>query len=332
MTTGLMADGLKYEQFREQWVSEIEDGDPGSIEKGSRFASKIVTQWLNVTTDDDDFVICDGPGDGGIDIAYLKRSDVDSDDNSEEGDTWYLIRSKYGSAFAGKDTIIEEGRKVIATLQGENESLSEHSKLLLEKLDTFRQQASDVDRIVLVFATMDPILQQDRSALEDIKIIGRERLTQGFDVEEVSLRTIWDSLNEVEQPKLSVAIRGQFVDQYSGLLVGTVSLVDRFGFLKSYQNISGNLDELYEKNVRQFLGSRRKINKGIAKTLNENPERFGLYNNGITIVVSGYSKSPNDSTVTMNDPYIVNGCQTTRTIWQILDTKLNAGGDRSGYC
>ena len=28
----------------------------------------------------------------------------------------------------------------------------------------------------------------------------------------------------------------------------------------------------------------------------------------------------------MHDPYIVNGCQTTKTIWQVLDSKLNAGG------
>ena len=110
------------------------------------------------------------------------------------------------------------------------------------------------------------------------------------------------------------------------MLVGTVSLIDLFEFLNLYQSKTGNLDQLYEKNVRQFLGNRRKINKSIANTLNENPEKFGLYNNGITIVVSGYSKSSNEGTFTVNDPYVVNGCQTTRTIWQVLDNKLNAGG------
>ena len=115
----------------------------------------------------------------------------------------------------------------------------------------------------------------------------------------------------------------------SGLLVGTVSLIDLFNFLKSYQSRTGNLDQLYEKNVRQFLGNRRKINKGIANTLNESPEKFGLYNNGITIVVSNYSRAGTDGTVSMNDPYVVNGCQTTRTIWQVLDSKINAGGTGS---
>ena len=54
----------------------------------------------------------------------------------------------------------------------------------------------------------------------------------------------------------------------------------------AYRGKTGILDQLYEKNVRQFLGSRRKTNRRIADTLRENPELFGLYNNGITIVVS----------------------------------------------
>ena len=85
---------------------------------------------------------------------------------------------------------------------------------------------------------------------------------------------------------------------------------------------------MYEKNVRQFLGGRRRVNLGIKKTLNENPEKFGLYNNGITIVVSGYSKPASDGllNITMNDPYVVNGCQTTRTVWEVLEPKFNSGG------
>ena len=334
MAAGSVTEKISYEQFREEWLAEIEEGNPSPLDKGRRFAAKLVTQWLGVTTDDEDFVVCDGSGDGGIDIAYLKRADTDTevqDDNSLEGDTWYLIQSKYGTAFAGSETILEEGNKIIATLQGQNQHLSQDTQQLMQKLEVFRQQASDADRIVLVLATTTPISQEDRQALDNIKIIGRERVTQNFDVEEVSLHTIWEALDDVEPTPLSVPVKGQFVEQSSGLLVGTVSLLDLFDFMQSYQKQTGDLNQLYQKNVRQFLGGRRKINKGIANTLNENPEKFGLYNNGITIVVSGYSKPPNDGivTVNMNDPYVVNGCQTTKTIWQVLDGKLNAGGTGS---
>jgi hypothetical protein len=68
-----------------------EDESRSPLDKGRLFGTKIIAQWLSVTTDDDDFVICDG----GIDIAYLKHSDLDDDDgNSEEGDTYYIVQSK----------------------------------------------------------------------------------------------------------------------------------------------------------------------------------------------------------------------------------------------
>ncbi len=222
MTTESIANKVSYQQFCNEWLAEIEAGEPSPLDKGRLFASNLITQWLDITTDDYDFVICDGSGDGGIDIAYLKRADIDTerhDENSEEGDTWYLVQGKYGTSFSGVDTILEEGSKVIATLQGNNQNLSQLSRQLLQKLDLFRQQASDADRIVLVFATTNPITQNDRQALDDIKLIGRERGIQNFDVEEVSLLTIWESLDPDEPQRLSVPVKGQFVEQYSGLLV-----------------------------------------------------------------------------------------------------------------
>ena len=37
-------------------------------------------------------------------------------------------------------------------------------------------------------------------------------------------------------------------------------------------------------------------------------------------------KSDSDNTVEIRDPYVVNGCQTTRAIWQVLEGKLNPDG------
>lgn len=324
-------DKLTYKQFREEWLEEIEDAELSPLRKGIRFAEKLVSKWLGVTTDDDDFVICDGSGDGGIDIAYLERADSSSEEKgteTTEGDTWYIVQSKYGTSFTGRDTILQEGHKILRTLEGSSQNLSDVSRQLLEKLNQFRQQASDADRIVLVFATVNPITQQDRQELENIKILGRKRITPKFDVEDISLRTIWEALDEIEQRKRTVTLQGKFVEQHEGLLVGTVPLTRLFEFLDSYRKKTGNLDQIYEKNVRKFLGKRSRINKGIAKTLNENPEKFGLYNNGITIVVSQYEKASGD-VYKVDDPYIVNGCQTTKTIWEVLDGKLNAGGTGS---
>ena len=105
--------------------------------------------------------------------------------------------------------------------------------------------------------------------------------------------------------------------------------MDLYEFLKTYRAKTGNLDQLYERNVRQFLGGRRKINKGIAHTLQNKPEIFGLYNNGFTIVVSDFSAKKADDSCKLFDPYVVNGCQTTKTVWEVLSQRLEAGG--TGY-
>ena len=77
METVPRADKPTYEQFREEWLAEIKEANLSPLAKGRRFATKLITQWLGVTADDNDFVICDGSGDGGIDIAYLQRADSD---------------------------------------------------------------------------------------------------------------------------------------------------------------------------------------------------------------------------------------------------------------
>lgn len=322
------ASEITFEQFCDEWLSEFRESTLPPFEKGQGFAFKLVTQWLGVTQDDEDLVLCDGVGDGGIDIAYLSRADIgdaERDSQADEGDTWYLIQSKYGTAFQGPDTIISEGRKVIATLAGENTRLSERVGQLVGRLSNFREQASERDRIVLVFATEKAMSESDRKALHDIRSLGRERFSTLFDVEDVSLHTIWEARDTLEQPSITIPLRGNFVDPSSGLRVGTITLTNLYDFLSAYRDKTGNLDQLYERNVRQFLGGRGRINKGIADTLKNRPELFGLYNNGITIVVSDYS-AKSDGVCVLFNPYVVNGCQTTRTVWEVLKQYLDPGG------
>lgn len=322
---------ITFEQFRQTWIDDVLDPNMSSLEKGRRFARKLIEQWLDVDPDDPDLTTCDGSGDGGIDIAYLRLGDVD-EGNTEVtttddvgGDVWYIVQSKYGTSFQGRDTIVENGAKAIRTIAGENNRLSEITENVVAALKRFTDRASEQDRIVFVFATDRPISEGDRQALEDVRSIGRERFGAIFDVEDVSLATIWEKRDEATQPSLAIRLSGNFVEPSAGLRVGTLSLVRLYEFLKEYQQKTGNLDQLYERNVRQFLGGRRKINKGIAATLTKSPHLFGLFNNGITIVVTDYQVL-DDGEVNLYDPYVVNGCQTTKTIWQVLRAQLDSGG------
>ena len=315
-----------FEEFKKEWLSEITEGNPSSVELGNRFARKLITQWLDTEDDPFNLIFCDGSGDGGIDVAFLYKGD-NKDEDQIEGDTWYLVQSKYGKAFSGENTLITEGRKVIDTLDGRKLNLSSLAEGLLEKLTTFRSQANHKDKIVLVFATVDPLTDSEKKVLQDIKAIGKERLGIFFDVESISVNTIYQRNLEStpEFRKNLVNFIGSLVSSGQDLMVGSIKLMNLYNFLKEFRNETGDLDLLYEKNVRKFLGGRKKVNKGIADTLKENPEKFGLYNNGITIVVEDFEQVESDK-YQLTEPFIVNGCQTTRTIWEILSSRLEAGG------
>jgi hypothetical protein len=314
-----------YPAFREEWIAEIGQGEPSNVEKGRRFAAKLFVEWLDLA-EDDETIFCDGSGDGGIDLAVLERGE--SDETGSVGDTWYLVQSKYGSAWAGPDTALQEGLKIISTLNGDRK-LSSLSAAVCDKLTTFRQQAGENDRIVLTFATIDPPSNEERKVLDQIRDFGRMKFGPIFDVETVSLRTIYDrlvdELNKESANRLTVPIKGALARGASDLLVGVAPLSDLYQFLKAYRSATQNLDQLYERNVRRFLGGRVKVNKAMQETLRYEPERFGLFNNGITVVVSDFAEA-GDGQYNLTEPFVVNGCQTTRSIWEVLDAKLGAGG------
>ncbi len=88
--------------------------------------------------------------------------------------------------------------------------------------------------------------------------------------------------------------------------------------------------ELFEENVREFLGTQG-INNGIIKTLRSphDRENFFYYNNGITIIceqcktlrgteAARDSNSKNQYGFELTNPQIVNGCQTINSIAEVL--------------
>lgn len=317
------------EEFKRSWLEDVQVGNPSTVELGRRFALKLVTQWLDTSDTTADFIYCDGSGDGGIDIALLDTGPEEvSDANGISGHTWYLVQSKYGSAFAGAKTLLTEGQKVIETLDGKRSRLNSLAGGLLERLNNFRNSGGAADKIILVYATENGLAENEKRVLNDIRAMGTARLGSIFDIETISIETIHARLQEMEistaEEILNVELNAKLVPSGADLLVGSVGLVNLYEFLKRYREKTGDLDRIYEKNVRRFLGGRGKVNKAMQNTLREAPDRFGLYNNGITVVVHNYDLA--DDHVTIAEPYIVNGCQTTRTIWEVFQNRLNAGG------
>lgn len=79
--------------------------------------------------------------------------------------------------------------------------------------------------------------------------------------------------------------------------------------------------QILEGNVRAFLSVRGKVNKGIRRTILEEPEKFFILNNGITVTSDGIRFANDESglmVTEINDLQIVNGGQTTASLANAL--------------
>ena len=74
---------------------------------------------------------------------------------------------------------------------------------------------------------------------------------------------------------------------------------------------------LLEANVRSFLQARAKTNKGVQKTINDEPELFFPYNNGLSATADAVTCIPTNQGLTItsiSNLQIVNGAQTRGSI------------------
>ena len=110
------------------------------------------------------------------------------------------------------------------------------------------------------------------------------------------------------------------------------SLYERFG------------SRLLEQNVRSFLQFNGKINKGIRKTINEQPHRFLAYNNGLSITADALTLDDTGKYIRkISNLQIVNGGQTTASIYYtskkdkaslddvFVQTKISVIKDKDDY-
>ena len=72
------------------------------------------------------------------------------------------------------------------------------------------------------------------------------------------------------------------------------------------------------------MGRKTPVNEGMLETLDEEPDRFFYYNNGVTIVCDRAEKktSRGRDVLQVSNPQVINGQQTTRTL---ASSMKNAG-------
>jgi hypothetical protein len=141
----------------------------------------------------------------------------------------------------------------------------------------------------------------------------------------------WSSLTLFAVP-LEVTMNERVVTMYSGIghLAELVELYNQ------------RRDDLFSKNVRYFLKSKRNMEKGpsgkIKETLKQlcsksqdgaaEPEIFAFYHNGITLLARAVDSTQDGLITRIREPYVLNGCQTIKTGYYFrYDVKLKGKVD-----
>jgi len=78
---------------------------------------------------------------------------------------------------------------------------------------------------------------------------------------------------------------------------------------------------ILDNNIRHHLGHRMKVNKGIRNTLEECPEKFAEYNNGLTMTSVDFNAL--EGKIECDSPIIVNGAQTSHGILDVSKKTKN---------
>jgi hypothetical protein len=112
----------------------------------------------------------------------------------------------------------------------------------------------------------------------------------------------------------------------------TISTANQIGFVclvrladyRAFITDNGTLQRhLFEANVRDYQGS-TEVNQQIRQTLaDKGPEDFWWLNNGISIIASRAALSSKDLTV--EDPQIVNGLQTSSEVFNHFSGEITGG-------
>lgn len=165
--------------------------------------------------------------------------------------------------------------------------------------------------------------------ITDARLSGRGRHLPNSDLKGVPVEHhIWD-VQRLEQLQLSKQGREELeIDLTEWLSDGlpALELPGDGDFVTYLAAVPGRIiadlygrhgSRLLESNVRSFLSGRGKVNKGIRTTVLKEPSMFLAFNNGITATATGVRKSATGSVLAIQDLQIVNGGQTTASLFYV---------------
>jgi len=214
-----------------------------------------------------------------------------------------------------------------------NKEALEIIHVILDNLKKVKNKLPDVETYYCTSGNYDPTKELkasfeiiERSLIEtelffNVKVEALDRKDLG---------KIWNSINQNNEAKLKV-IEYFGMPPMPNIKQSYVTLVNAKEFVDKVliDQATGLIKhEVFEENIRAFLGNNTPVNTKISQTLQDKEKKdlFSVLNNGITIITPELTLTPNSKEIDLINYQIINGCQTSNTLfdnYSLLDEKIN---------
>lgn len=281
---------------------------------GQRFVAWYLRNIHNLDTFEAKACITDGPGDKQIDAVYV-------DDQTQ---TVYIIQGKFYQGTIDAEPL----REVIASwvqikdLTKLQESANDKLKQKINEISQALEDDYEVCFELITTANLTDAAKADLDAFQK-ELSESETLSANLVlIDDETIQARYDESLNKNRPYINYEFNlepGKFMDMSIDATRAVIAAIP----LRECIKIPGIKDgTLFRKNVRQSLGLSNKVNKGIARTLRNNPEEFFFLHNGVTAICS--SIKINGNTMAVKELNVVNGCQSLNTIYSCSESVRKA--------
>jgi hypothetical protein len=288
--------------------------------------------------------IVDGSDDGGIDAVYVFIDGHLVEDISDIAVAdapridLEIIQVKSESGF--KEMVLQrllDHLPLLLQLDSDDAEGVEFNPRVIERFDTFRatylSAAGRLPELTIavryVTKAVEPPNDKVHAKVSRLKVkINEQFPNSSVVVELVGAPELNAKVRERKPVALSLRVSEGPISSEKGGLICLISLADYFEFITDRDDRLR--DSIFEENVRDFEGLTL-INRGIAESLKRGDGAsadFWWLNNGVTII--SRKVQPSGKRLDIVDPQIVNGLQTSRSIYQYFHNLRRQGGDALG--
>ena len=252
-----------------------------SVQKGHGYLVWMLTNFFEETIENAENAIIDGPNDCGIDAVLRYEKEIT------------LIQSKFGESH--DIGMIDKFVKDVERFKN-----AEQSSIKRDDLSYLWNEINQKEvKIYLAYLTN----QDDDYPSDVVRVVDKKQ--SEFVLSQRKMK-----------PEKGHKVTINYLDGYqrNNIFYCTVKAREIADLVERNRWILDN-------NIRHHLGHRMKVNKGIRNTLEECPEKFAEYNNGLTMTSVDFNAL--EGKIECDSPIIVNGAQTSHGILDVSKKTKN---------